>query len=82
MKSPNRDLLVLLKDEYMSEQAIEQEVEKLNALLFHVESYDNFCVAHEVIDLNKFKIYHDNKTVMQVVRMKEFKPFQFLNNMN
>jgi hypothetical protein len=82
MKSPNRDLLVLLKNEYMSEQAIEQEVERLNALLFHVESLHSFCVSHEIIDLNKFKIFHDQKTVMHVIRQKELKPFQFISNMN
>ena len=82
MKSPNRDLLVLLKNEFMSEQAIEEEVERLNALLFHVESVHTFCVAHEIIDLNKFKIYQDQKTVMHVIRQKETKPFQFISNMN
>ena len=82
MKSLNRDLLVLLKDESMSEQAIEQEVEKLNAMLFNVESIDNFCTAHEMIDLNKYKIVHNRKQVMQTIRQKEIKPFVFLCNLN
>ena len=82
MKSPNRDLLVLLKDEYMSEHAIEQEVERLNAMLFHVESSDNIARAHELIDLNKFRIYPQKKKVMQVLQEKELKPFVFLFNMN
>jgi hypothetical protein len=82
MKSPNRDLLVLLKDEYMSEHAIEQEVERLNAMLFHVESNENIAQAHELIDLNKFRIYPQKKKVMQVLQEKELKPFVFLFNMN
>jgi hypothetical protein len=82
MKSPNRDLLVLLKDEYMSEHAIEQEVERLNAMLFHVESNENIAKAHELIDLNKFRIYPQKKKVMQVLQEKELKPFVFLFNMN
>jgi hypothetical protein len=82
MKSPNRDLLVLLKDEYMSEQAIEQEVEKLNAMLFHVESHENIAASHELIDLNKFRIYHQKKKLIQSLRDKELKPFVFLYNMN
>ena len=82
MKSPNRDLLVLLKDEYMSEHAIEREVERLNALLFTVESFDNISVAHEMIDLNKYKIFQERKMIMQALREKELKPFVFLFNMN
>jgi len=82
MKSPNRDLLVLLKDETMSEQAIEREVEKLNDMLFQLESVDNFCVSHEMLDMNKFKIFTDQKSIMQVVRQKELKPFVFLCSLN
>jgi hypothetical protein len=82
MKSPNRDLLVLLKDEYMSEHAIEQEVERLNAMLFHVESNENIAQAHELIDLNKFRIFTQKRRVMQVLQEKELKPFVFLFNMN
>jgi hypothetical protein len=82
MKSPNRDLLVLLKDETMSEHAIEREVEKLNAMLFQLESIDNFCVSHEMLDMNKFKIFRDKKSIMPMVRQKELKPFVFLCNLN
>ena len=82
MKSPNRDLLVLLKDEYMSEQSIEQEVELLNEMLFHVESMDNFCKAHEVFDLNRYKVYTKSKQIIQVIRQREIRPFQFVCNKN
>ena len=75
MKSPNRDLLVLLKDEFMSEHAIEREVERLNAMLFNVESFDNISVSHELIDLNKYKIYHDRKIVLQAIKGKRIKTF-------
>jgi hypothetical protein len=82
MKSPNRDLLVLLKDETMSEHAIEREVARLNKMLFDVESFDNISVSHELIDLNKYKIYHERKTVLHAIKEKELKPFVFLFNMN
>ena len=82
MKSPNRDLLVLLKDEFMSEHAIEREVARLNQLLFDVESFDNISVSHELIDMNKYRIYHERKVVLQALKEKELKPFVFLNNMN
>jgi hypothetical protein len=82
MKSPNRDLLVLLKDETMSEQAIEQEVEKLNTMLFRLERSAYFCNAHELIDMNKFKVIHDSRQILQFAREKEQKPFVFLCNLN
>ena len=82
MKSPNRDLLVLLKDESMSEHAIEREVARLNKMLFDVESFDNISVSHELIDLNKYKIHHERKIVLQAIKEKELKPFIFLFNMN
>ena len=82
MKSPNRDLLVLLKDDSMSEKAIEEEVERLNALLFTVEKGDHSWSAYELIDLNKFKITHEKKSLIMALRQKELKPFLFLNNMN
>jgi tRNA G10 N-methylase Trm11 len=82
MKSPNRDLLVLLKDETMSEQAIEQEVEKLNTMLFNVETSDSFYSSHELIDMNRFRIIHDKKQLQLIAREKSLKPFLFLCNLN
>jgi hypothetical protein len=82
MKSPNRDLLVLLKDEFMSEHAIEREVARLNEMLFDVESFDNISVSHELIDMNKYRIYRERKLVLQALKDKELKPFVFLFNMN
>jgi tRNA G10 N-methylase Trm11 len=82
MKSPNRDLLVLLKDETMSEQAIEQEVEKLNTILFNVETSESFYASHELLDMNKFKIFRGKKHLQQVSREKALKPFIFLCNIN
>ena len=82
MKSPNRDLLVLLKDETMSEQAIEQEVEKLNTILFNVETSESFYTSHELLDMDKFKIFRGKKHMQQVAREKTLKPFNFLCNLN
>lgn len=82
MKSPNRDLLVLVKDDTMSEHAIEQEVKKLNTMLMHVETSDCFLTAHEVIDLNKFKVTRNRTQVQIVSKDKYMKPFIFLSNLN
>lgn len=82
MKTPNRDLLVLVKDDHLDREAIEFELEQLNQLLFGIETVDNFCVAHEVFDLNKYKIIHNSKTIRQVMNQKELKPFLFISNKN
>lgn len=82
MKTSNRDLLVLLKDESMSNQEIEQEVEQLNDLLFHAESVNNFCMANEVVDMTKYKIVNDQKTLVEIMYQSELKPFIFLCNKN
>ncbi|MBS1597140.1 MAG: hypothetical protein JST75_02870 [Bacteroidetes bacterium] len=82
MKTPDRDLLVLMKDEFATEQFMERELEQLNSLLFHYETMDNFCTAHEVFDLNKYKIVRKSKTIQRIARQQELKPFQFLCNKN
>ena len=82
MKTPDRDLLVLMKDEFATEQFMEQELEQLNSLLFHYETMDNFCIAHEVFDVNKYKIIRKSKTIQRIARQQELKPFQFLCNKN
>lgn len=78
----NRDLLVLFKQELMSPQAIEHEVSMLHELLFDVERMDNFVVAHEIIDLNKYKIYNKRFRIKSFLQQKTEKPFVFLNNKN
>ena len=82
MKTRNRDLLVLFKDEFKNEQAIEIELEKLNDLLHSTETIENYCIAYEVIDLNKFKIYHQRKKIVEVIMQERLKPFQFICNKN
>lgn len=77
----NRDLLVLFKEE-SSPQAIEHEVELLHELLFYVEKLDNIVIPCEVINVNKYKIFTDKKTVRDTISQKELKPFVFLNNKN
>ena len=82
MNKFNRDLLVLFKEELMNPQAIEHEVEMLHELLYSVERIDNLIVAHEVINLNKFKIISDPNVIRHTFSKKELKPFIFLNNKN
>lgn len=82
MKTPNRDLLVLVKNDHLTEKAIELELEKLNQLLFNYETIQNLCVAHEVFDLNAYKIHNTFKLLQKVISRKHLKPFEFLFNKN
>jgi len=61
---------------------MEHEVELLNDLLFQYETLDNFCKAHEVFDLNRYRIYRKQESVQQIARQRELHPFQFLCNKN
>jgi hypothetical protein len=82
MNKFNRDLLVLFKEELMNPQAIEHEVEMLHELLYCVEKMDNLIVAHEIINLNKYKVFTDKNIIRETLRQTELKPFVFLNNKN
>lgn len=82
MKACNRDLLVLVKDEHMNEQSMELELEQLNDLLFHFETIESFCIAHEVFDINKHKTLVKRATMQKIIRQKELKPFLFICNKN
>ncbi len=82
MNNPNRDLLVLFNQEIMTPQAIEHEVELLHELLYTVEHIDNLIVAHELIDLNKYKVIKKAFYLRTVFRQRTLKPFEFLNCKN
>ncbi|MCW3114803.1 MAG: hypothetical protein JWR18_3199 [Segetibacter sp.] len=82
MKSAKRDLLVLSKNGSTDEREMELEVEKLHDLLVLVEALENFCIANEIIDLNKYKIIDDVNKVQKIIMKNKMKPFQFINNKN
>ncbi len=77
-----RDLLVLLNNDFKSQQAIDHEVEWLHDVLFHVESIQNFCIAHELIKVNRNQIINNREKIKKAVLKKTEKPFEFLSNKN
>ena len=81
MNKFNRDLLVLFKEE-SNPQSIESEVDFLHEILSYAEQIGNLVSAHEVVNVNKRKIYSDQKTIQDTIGHKELKPFIFLNNKN
>ena len=79
----NRDLLVMFKQKAMSQQDIDRQVMQLNELLFTTERLDNFVRAHEILDLNKYKVIKNAVDIKKILRQKKLnKPFVFLNNKN
>ena len=78
MKKLKRDLILLRKEDRPNELSIAHEVACINQLLQSVETDSSLCNAHELIDLNRFKILHDTITISKALKLKELKPFQFL----
>lgn len=82
MKTGNRDLLVLVKDEFINQHQMQTELELLNAILFKLETVDTFCMAHEVFDVNRHKVIENRRKIEQIIRHTELKPFCFIINKN
>ena len=77
MNNSNRDLLVLFNQELMTPQSIEHEVELLHQLLYGIERIENLIIAHEAIDLNKYKVSNKPLLLRKLFRQRELKPFVF-----
>ncbi len=82
MNNSNRDLLVLFNQQLMTKQELEQEVSLLHEILFVVERLDSLAVAHELIDLNTYRIRTKSFLIKAFIRSKEQEPFVFLCNKN
>jgi hypothetical protein len=80
---PNRDLLVMLKQRSMTQQDFDKHVLVLNEILFTTERLDNFVMAHEIIDLNRYKVITNSVEIKKFIRQgKLSKPFVFFSNKN
>ena len=82
MNPHNRDLLVLTNKETMNPMELEHEIELIIDILHKVENAGAFCVANEIIDLNRYKIIHKAHLIQKFTREKEMKPFVFICNKN
>ena len=82
MNNSNRDLLVLFNQGLMTPQSIEHEVELLHQMLYTIERIDNLVIAHEIIDLNRYRIICKPLQLKKLIRQRELKPFVFLNCKN
>lgn len=82
MHRPNRDLLVLLKQELMTPQAMEFAVEKLHIMLQQVETSPDIFLAYELIDVNKYKVSNKQLHLQSYFQQRKPPPFVFLNCKN
>lgn len=80
MQPFDRNLMVMLRTEFMSEQAIEQEVENLHNLLIETEVPEVFCDAHELATRNY--ITNNPNRVLMASLEPTLKAFHFLINKN
>lgn len=78
--SPDRDLLVLFRNEFMSQQAIEHQVEQLNIILRFTELPNQFCKAHELVRRNR--ITRKTQKLVEAYHQTKLKPFWFLIGKN
>jgi hypothetical protein len=76
----NRDIMVLLRRESMTEYAIQQEVQNLNKLFIQTESLESFCTAHELVDRNH--ITSNKKKMVKESNLYSLRPFRFFINKN
>lgn len=66
----------------MTPQAIEHEVEMLHQMLYSFEGLESLVVAHEIIDLNKYRVISKPHKLRKIIRYSELKAFVFLNCKN
>ena len=82
MKNSNRDLLVLVKDAFTNQEAMQYELHQLNMLLGDFETLESFCLAHEVFDLKKYRILRKKAQLQKIIEKDTLKPFVFICNKN
>jgi len=65
-----------------NEAELEHEIKCLNTMLYKMESFSQFCTAHELIDVNRYRITTSPLTIQKFIHEKGKKPFLFLYNKN
>jgi len=80
MKQMNREILVVVKYDSVSQAALEKEMEWLNEILTTAETPSYFCIAHELVNRNR--ITQNKKKILTAVKHPDLKPFRFLIGKN
>lgn len=82
MKAPERDLMILFKQELMSPQSLEKEMTFLNLLLFNVEKLSYLSASFELIDIARGRIIRKPFAIKSYFKSRDSKPFVFPVNRN
>lgn len=77
----NRDIIIYT-DILSYNINADKYVMALDAILKEHESLENFCVANEIINVNRHRITTDPDKVRALILKKAFKPFVFINCKN
>jgi hypothetical protein len=76
MKSQGHSLLVFFQHSFITER----EEERFQQLVHTVETPEEFCLAHELVDRNR--ITPDKRKIIKESSREELRPFRFLLNKN
>ncbi|MCW3087083.1 MAG: hypothetical protein JWQ78_469 [Sediminibacterium sp.] len=82
MHDANRDLLVLAKAAQLGPKELEQEVLWLNRILYSTETWETFCLANEILDINRRRITRAPYLMQKILSEKKLRPFIFTSNKN
>lgn len=82
MHDTNRDLLVLSKTAHLSDAELERQISLLNRLLYHTETWETFCTANEILDINRHRVIQKPHLIQGILREKKVKAFVFTCNKN
>ncbi|NCT93093.1 MAG: hypothetical protein GXC72_01610 [Chitinophagaceae bacterium] len=82
MSSFSRDLWLHPKQDHRNPQELDRELAFLHALLYHAESWEAFCQAHEIIDTHKRKIFRKPHLMQKALHNNRDTAFLFVNNLN
>lgn len=72
MTNHGRDIFVLLRNEFITED----EVAQLNQILRDSENPDTFCACHQLVDRNS--ITSNRKKIIKETKHRRLRAFRFL----
>ena len=73
-------MVLLIRKGEMDQHSIEKELVNLDELLRNVESPDQFCLTHELVDRNR--ITNNKKKIIKYFNEQELKPFSYFIGKN
>lgn len=74
--------LILLHKGNTNPKHLAEEVNWLNQQLVCLEKSNYFTDAHEILHINKRKVYTDKKTINKIMHQPTLKAFVFIHNKN